>query len=65
MQRIIELTNSYKGKTYKITHITGKVMYVNDSLTFIGKRFGCKDGFCRLFNKSRKSYKGWISVEVI
>ena len=64
-KRIIELTNSYKNKIYKITHISGKVMYFSGSLTSLGKQYGSKEGFLRLLNKTRKSYKGWILIEVL
>lgn len=40
-------------------------MYFSGSLTSLGKQYGSKDGFLRLLNKTRKSYKGWILIEVL
>jgi hypothetical protein len=63
-QKIIDLCNSYVKKTYKISHKDGRVMYTNN-LTKLGKSYGCGDGFSRVMNGKRNSYKGWISVEVV
>jgi hypothetical protein len=63
-KRIIDLCKSYIEKTYKITHKNGNVMYTHN-LTELGKFYGGNDGFCRVMRGVRKSYKGWISVEII
>jgi hypothetical protein len=63
-QRIINLCNSYVPKTYKITHKDGSVMYTHN-LFHLGKQYGSRDGFSRIMRGFRKSYKGWIKVEII
>ena len=63
-QKIIDLCNSYLKKTYKITHKDGRIMY-STNITKLGKEYGSSDGFCRIMRGKRKSYKGWISVEVL
>jgi hypothetical protein len=41
-------------------------MYKNNiTLTKLGKDYGSRDGFTRVMNGKRNSYKGWISVEVV
>jgi hypothetical protein len=51
-------------RKYKITHKDGTIMYSTD-LRKIGKEYGYVEGFRRVMTKERKSYKGWISVEMI
>ena len=63
-QRIVDLCNSYRKQTYKIIHRDGRVMY-SDNITKLGKEYGSSDGFHRVLNGKRNSYKGWISVELI
>jgi hypothetical protein len=63
-QKIIDLCNSYLKKTYKITHRDGRVLYTRN-ITKLGKEYGSADGFCRVMRGKRKSYNGWISVEVL
>jgi hypothetical protein len=65
-RRVIELCNSHINKRYKISHKDGRVMYTNNiTLTKLGKDYGSRDGFTRVMNGKRNSYKGWISVEVV
>jgi hypothetical protein len=61
-QRIIDLCKN--ERKYKITHKDGTIMYSTD-LRKLGKKYGYNDGFFRIIKKERKSYKGWISVEMI
>jgi hypothetical protein len=63
-KKIIDLCNSYLKNKYKIIHQDGRIMY-SDSLTKLGKEYGSADGFCKIMRGERKSYKGWISIEII
>lgn len=63
-QKIIDLCNLHLKKTYKITHEDERIMYSNN-ITKLGKEYGSSDGFCRVMRGKRKSYKGWISVELL
>ena len=63
-QIIIDLCKKYTDKTYKITHKDGRVIYCDD-LKKLGKEYGSLSGFYRIMEGIRKSYKGWISVEIL
>lgn len=65
-QEIVNLCKLYAEteKTYKIIHKDGRVMYSNN-LTSLSESYGCKSGFSRVLTGQRKSYKGWISVELL
>jgi hypothetical protein len=61
---VMNLCKRYDEKKYKIIHKDGSVM-VSSNLFDLGKKFGTKDGFYRVYLGLRKSYKGWIKVELL
>lgn len=63
-EMVILMCKKYDDRVYKITHKDGSVI-TSSNLTKTGEEYGSKDGFLRVLNGLRKSYKGWISVELV
>jgi hypothetical protein len=61
---VINMCKQHDSRVYKITHKDGSIMFV-ENLFEAGREHGTKDGFWRVFQKKRQSYKGWIAVELI
>jgi hypothetical protein len=63
-KRLLAMSKSKSTAVYRLTHESGVTVYVKN-LHKLGLLCGFNQAFYRILHGSRKTYKGWVSVEKV